>query len=44
MTEQDNALTKVESLVEDFMIHYFASIYKVRYNPRSVRVRFTERT
>jgi len=42
MTEQDHVLTKVESLVEDFMIQYFASIYKVRHAPRSVR--FTERT
>lgn len=33
MVEQDSALLKVQSLVEDFMIQYFASIYRVRYMP-----------
>ena len=31
MVEQDSALIKVQSLVEGFMIRYFASIYRVRY-------------
>ena len=31
MVEQDSALIKVQSVVEGFMIRYFARIYRVRY-------------
>ena len=33
MVEQDSALVKVQEIVEDFMIQYFASIYRVRCKP-----------
>lgn len=30
MFEQDSALIKVQDVMEDFMIQYFSSIYRVR--------------